>query len=309
MKKFNWISAVSITAILAISTIFISFKNGQLSTDLSATYHPEKEFNDYWYQNSAEITRFDLKQARYGEIRDGEAVMIFVSEHLSPQEHIKAYNRNGKDIPVLKLNFMRNFKTGLYPYSVMSSIFTPVDIKSNPHSLRNTFSMQEWCGHVFSMIDLGQHGLSAKLHSYFPNEGDKSVELDKAFQEDEIWNTIRIDHLVLPIGEISIIPSMQHLRFAHLPIEQYTANASKTLEGNSLKYTVDYKQLNRKFSVWFKSEHPFSIIKWEEEVRSGFGSAAKILKTEAVAKSTKMLPYWTKNANSDSYLREEMGFE
>ena len=37
-------------------------------------------FGDYWYQGEAEITSYELEQARYGSMHDGEAVLIFVTE-------------------------------------------------------------------------------------------------------------------------------------------------------------------------------------------------------------------------------------
>ena len=41
------------------------------------------EFADYWYRGQAEITSYDLEQARYGELRSGTAVLVFVTEDFS----------------------------------------------------------------------------------------------------------------------------------------------------------------------------------------------------------------------------------
>lgn len=38
------------------------------------------QFGEYWFQGKAEISSYDLTQYRYGEAREGEAVMIFVTE-------------------------------------------------------------------------------------------------------------------------------------------------------------------------------------------------------------------------------------
>jgi hypothetical protein len=35
--------------------------------------HKVPSFDNYWNQGKAEITSYDLHQARYGEMRDGEA--------------------------------------------------------------------------------------------------------------------------------------------------------------------------------------------------------------------------------------------
>jgi len=47
------------------------------------------QFQDYWYNHGAEISRFDLRQMRYGEIHDGDAVLIFVTEKMNPDIQIK----------------------------------------------------------------------------------------------------------------------------------------------------------------------------------------------------------------------------
>ena len=43
-----------------------------------------QEFKDYWYAGTAEITSYNLKQARYGEIHQGTAVTVFVTEDFLP---------------------------------------------------------------------------------------------------------------------------------------------------------------------------------------------------------------------------------
>ena len=96
------------------------------------------EFGDYWYQGKAELTSYDLEQARYGEIHPGHAVLIFVTEDFSRSKHVKLDRPQsaGDDaVKVLKLNFMKKFNTGIYPYSMMSSMFTPIDLARCRHEL------------------------------------------------------------------------------------------------------------------------------------------------------------------------------
>ena len=63
-----------------------------------------KEFKDYWYKGTAEITSYSLQQARYGEMRKGNAVMIFVTEPFLPGLQVKADTNENTNIPVLKLS-------------------------------------------------------------------------------------------------------------------------------------------------------------------------------------------------------------
>jgi len=85
-----------------------------------------KEWGDYWFQGKAEINSYNLTQYRYGEARDGEAVLIFVTEDFSRKKHVKLDDTEaaGRDkISVLKMNQTREFVTGIYPYHMMLSAF------------------------------------------------------------------------------------------------------------------------------------------------------------------------------------------
>ena len=48
-----------------------------------------EKWKEYWYSGKAEITSYDLEQARYGELRKGEAVLVFVTEDFLPEEQVK----------------------------------------------------------------------------------------------------------------------------------------------------------------------------------------------------------------------------
>jgi hypothetical protein len=103
-------------------------------------------FNDYWYQGKAEITAYAVEQERYGEIRKAEQVNIFVTEDFSARKQVKLDDpaAAGADrVPVLKLNTVRRYHTGIYDYSMMQSVFTPV---SGDKTLKTTCSVQDWCG-------------------------------------------------------------------------------------------------------------------------------------------------------------------
>ena len=96
-------------------------------------------FNEYWYSGKAEITSYKLEQARYGEVHDGHAVLVFVTEDFSKSKQVKLddpVNNKDDEQKVLKLNYVKKFNTGIYDYSIMESIFTPVDIVNFPHSVK-----------------------------------------------------------------------------------------------------------------------------------------------------------------------------
>src|SRR5690606_24963330 len=132
--------------------------------------------------------------------RKGKAVLIFVTEDLSKKLQVKLDNPSGQNkINVLKLNFTKKFVTGIYPYSLMLSVFTPTNRKKEPASLKATMSSQEWCGQVYTQVNLRGNRYVVKSHSYFEQEADDQFSVRQALLEDELWNFIRLDHEHLPV--------------------------------------------------------------------------------------------------------------
>ena len=72
---------------------------------------------------------YRLVQPRYGAKRAGTAVLIYVTEDFSDSLRVKADpgKHPASDVyPVLKLNAVRDFQTGIYDYNVMTSVFARV---------------------------------------------------------------------------------------------------------------------------------------------------------------------------------------
>ncbi len=274
-----------------------------------------KDFNDYWYSGEAELTRYQLEQARYGEVHKGDAVLIFVTEDFWTDKQVKyeGGKRTNKVQPILKLNFTRKFFTGIYPYSMMSSIFSPID-DSQP-TLKVTTSSQEWCGHTFSQLNLNNNKYKGKLFSYFQEEGDRDFTIDKALLEDEIWTKIRLNPASLPTGNIKLIPNTQFLRLKHRDtgVEEATASLKSfqdaTLSDQALKkYRIEYKNFKRILEITFETEFPYTIVAWEEQAESGFRNP-QILTTRAVRTHSVNSPYWGQHNLEDAKLRKELGLD
>lgn len=269
-----------------------------------------QEFKDYWYAGVAEISGYDLKQSRYGEIHEGTAAMIFVTEPFSRRKQVKLDNPGaaGNDqVSVLKLNFTRKFLTGIYPYSMMTSVFSPVNTEEIQNALKLTLSGQEWCGQVFMQLNKDGNNYDVKSYSYFESEGDQFFKTSGTILEDEIFNLIRLNPDLLPSGEIEVIPSAVVNRFMHEEFKSYTAVARLEKENwNSQelnKYTMKYAHNNRIISIYFGTEFPYVIEGWEDTY-SGFGNEA--LTSVAVRKNTKKLDYWNRNDNADRGLNREI---
>ncbi|AUP77973.1 septum formation inhibitor Maf [Flavivirga eckloniae] len=298
--------------IIAILSLFASCKKETASKTLahhletpstialpSEEKEPSKAFKNYWYAGEAEISSYKLEQARYGEIRSGQAVLIYVTEDFLPDVQVKADGQSANNVSVLKLNATKKFNTGIYPYSIMQSTFYPVS--NNKHAIKISSSMQEWCGHVYSQLN-NKAQFEVMSHSYFEGEADKSFNLDKTILENELWTQLRIDPKSLPTGDIEIIPSFEYTRLRHVPIKAYKASA--TMQNNV--YSISYPELNRTLSITFNPNFPYDILSWEEAFKSGFGANAKVLKTKATKLKTIKSAYWGKNSNKDEILRKEL---
>ncbi|WP_299390601.1 septum formation inhibitor Maf [uncultured Gelidibacter sp.] len=261
-----------------------------------------QDFKDYWYQGEAEITSYALEQARYGEIRKGTAVLVYVTEPFLKSEQVKADQASSNSIPVLKLNATKNFNTGIYPYSIMQSVFYPA--ANNQHALKVTCSVQEWCGQVYIQLN-NRSDFEVRSHSYFEGEADEEFDFNKNILENELWTQLRIDPKSLPTGNVEIIPAFEFLRLRHIPFKAYNASAELTQD----RYTLSYPELNRSISISFNPKSPFDIISWEETFISGQGEKAKELTTKATRMKSIKSDYWNKNSNADASLRESLGLK
>ena len=273
------------------------------------------KLGDYWYQGKAEINRFTLQQNRYQDVHPGELIMVFVTEDFLTDKQVKNDNyTNPNSISVLKNNRIRKFPTGLYDYSMMTSVFTPADPKNHPHTLKVTSSSQEWCGHTFMQINRQDRGYKMELRSYFESEGDQTTTVPNAILEDELFNRIRIDPQSLPTGKVRVLPSTVVARLAHMEFQPLEASGSleaytgEEFEGEKLQvYTLKYAKSGRTFEIIFEEAAPYAIAGWKDSYPSMFDK--KIRSTIAKRTHTIMSAYWEKNGLDDMSLRAELGMD
>lgn len=266
--------------------------------------HLSQEFKTYWYAGDAEITSYELQQERYGELREGKAVLIFVTEPFLPAAQVKADRDHGDNIPVLKLNATKKFLTGIYPYSIMGSTFYPVH--DNGHALKTSLSVQEWCGHVYSQIN-NREKFEFTSHSYFEGEADQRVLLEKAHLENGLWTKIRIDPQGLPLGQLEVVPSLESLRLYHREAKAYRAEAALSTSDGISTYTLSYPDLGRSLGILFTADFPHTIEGWWEETTQGNGEGGGTLRSTATKIKNLKTAYWGQNSNQDLHLRDLLG--
>ena len=269
-----------------------------------AKAHPN--FDSYWYQGRAELTRYALSQARYGEVHDGEAVLIFVTEDFLPKVQVKYEGapRPGT-VSVLKLNSYRRFYTGIYPYTIMTSSFTPVRPPGAP-TLKVSNSTQEWCGQAYTQINRRGTGLQAIVHSYFQGEADQTLTLPDGLLEDGLWAQIRIDPSAIPVGDQQIVPALQYIRFHHKALRAYPATIEKKFGVTNDLFdrpadvlVISYPPLARTLSIYYEPEFPRAIVGWVE-TNGPYETSAR--RTQAIIDD-----YWNHNGADDAPYRSALG--
>ncbi|WP_034925622.1 hypothetical protein [Gillisia sp. CAL575] len=258
-----------------------------------------EEFKEYWFNGEAEITSYKLDQSRYGESREGTAVLIYVTEEFLPEAQVKANAKSDKTIPILKMNATKNFNTGIYPYSIMQSTFYP--LKGQSHALKVSTSIQEWCGHVYIQLN-NRENFEINSHSYFEGEADKELELAKTYLENEVWTQLRIDPDLLPTGNLSMIPPMDSFRLENLEFKAYNAIAEFYQDGDWSVYKINYPEIKRELKIYYSNIAPFKIEKWQEKNESN----GKTYTTTATKMKELKSDYWNKKSNKDLHLREQL---
>ena len=301
MKKLTYLSAL----VLLVSCT--SSHSQKLETSPSS-------FNSYWYGGQAELSSYQLQQARYGEIHEGEAVLVFVTEPFSRSKQVKLDNARAAasdNTGVLKLNMTKKFLTGIYPYSMMMSSFSPVSLDRPSEALKVTTSSQEWCGHTFMQLNKGSDDYKISSYSYFESEGDQTGRISDVILEDELWTQIRLNPEQLPQGKMEVLPGTFYLRLRHEKVAPVMAQASLTSVSASSfsdeahsKYELTYE--GRTLAIYFETRFPYTILGWEDTYLSGFGRA-KELKTTARRIKTIKSSYWNQHKNADRKLRRKLG--
>ncbi len=273
------------------------------------------DFYAHWGDGKAEISSYRIVQSRYGEQRDAHGVLIFVTEDLNRGTLIKVESSTPDEdrIYTLKLNNVLKFKTGIYDYSVMTSVFSAVagDGGEAFQLKKLNLSSQEWCGHVFEEVRFDGDELQGDLNSYFEREGKTRYELDlpDGSFESEDHLLIRIRELAgsfMEPGErrqITLLPSLWHFRTSHRtrglepatltkgPIEE-VEHAGAT--SPAIHWTWELES-GRAKSVWVEEAYPHRILAWKDSE----GTSGQLVKTIRV-------PYWRLHDVEHEFHRDEL---
>jgi hypothetical protein len=280
-----------------------------------ATTPAAEDFWSHWGDGKGEVSSYRSITPRYGEPREGYTVLIFVTEDLSRRTRVKAESEAtpaGDRVPVLKMNRVTRFTTGIYDYSLMTSTFAGVGDELGHGSfqpLKISFSAQDWCGQTFAMLVPERSDVKLTLHSYFESESDQQRTLElpakHAFEDDlPIW--IReLSGDVLEVGQrqtLEILPSAWISRSLHQEpkfdpgsiIKE--AGESVTVMGTEFPtWRFTWQVGDRTETYWTERAYPHRILKWS----SSDGASG-------VLKQSMRVPYWQLHAGQDIPYREKL---
>jgi hypothetical protein len=284
-----------------------------LSLAVAAAPALAQDFWAHWGDGKAEINGYRLKQPRYGVVRDGTAILVFVTEEFSDRLRVKADpGRHPKSdvYPVLKLNALRDFQTGIYDYSVMTSVFARV-ARGWPIA-KISFSSQEWCGHVYHQLLPGAGRVTGVLHSYFDGEADRSEELslpEGGVFQDALPILVRgWGGEYLKAGEtrgVPYLPSLLSSRLAHKPLAWGRATLSRSAQPATLTVPAGTFSV----STWSVAEEGGATASYAVEV----APPHRLIRVSSDAgeqlelSGSTRLPYWRLNGPGGEKQLRELG--
>lgn len=270
-----------------------------------------QDFWKHWGDGRAELDGYRLTQPRYGAARSGTAIYVFVTEDFCDSLRVKADpgKHPPSDVyPVLKLNAIRQFQTGIYDYKVMTSTF--LRVAHGWPVAKVSFSSQEWCGHVWHQLLPRSGRIQGVFHSYFDGEADGTEDLE--FPKDGVfedslpvllrgWNGE-----YLKPGEsrtVPFLPSLMWARLRHRPLAWTTATITRPAKptpvvvpaGRFGANVYEVKVANgRTLTFAVEAEPPFRLVR-----QTGPDGE------ELVLKGSTRLAYWKLNGpGGQKYLKQ-----
>ncbi|MCS6951833.1 MAG: hypothetical protein RMK57_02030 [Bryobacterales bacterium] len=280
----------------------------------------DQSFWRHWGDGKAELAAYDLVEPRYGQARPGVAVTIFVTEPFSHSLRVKAdpgKHAPSDVFPVMKLNLVKDYATGIYDYNVMLSSFVALQHsggRAAGSAVKISYSSQEWCGHVYSQLLFDPLGIHYEVHSYFDGEADQRRDLQYpqgGIAEDLLLLWARgMAAPVLAPGQSWTAPLLRSLQFSRdrhvappwvratlgraaaphriqVPAGEFEAEAFTARVTDGLSWRIDVER------SW-----PHRILRWE----TSSGERAELL-------GAARLEYWKMNEKGFERALSQLGLK
>jgi hypothetical protein len=275
-------------ALFALLTSCVTAAPPAAKSGATVAFAPAPQYGDafwkQWGDGRAELAAYDLETPRYGAMRKGIAVAIFVTETFSNELRVKAdpgKHPKSDEYPVLKLNLVHDFSTGIYDYNLMTSAFlslTPMNHRPSGAPTKVSFSAQEWCGQAYSQVLLDSEGARYTAHSYFDGEADRATALAApldAVSEDALLVWARgLAYPKVEPGQSVNAPLLRSLResrllhqsesVTHAVFARAAAQQSVTVSAGVFDCSVSTVSVEsgRTWTFFTESAAPNRIVRW-----------------------------------------------
>ncbi len=263
-------------------------------------------FWERWGDGKAEIDGYRLTTPRYGQLRRGEAVQIWVTETFTGAQRVKSDGGHPDEYPVLKLNDVRHFQTGIYDYHVMGQGFSRIDGRQPlGQPVKVTLGVQEWCGQIYEeWLGFPGHYLRAR-RSYFDGESadDRHDVPAGGILADQAALVAR--GLVGTVdGVVPWVSSLLDQRLLHREPAWTTATIHRDPAVDITVPAGAFRAIPVRFDVaegtgytfWVEEAEPHRIVRWERPD----GELAEL--TGSIR-----TPYWSQNGEGLEKLRADLG--
>lgn len=271
-----------------------------------------------WGDGRAEISTYDVQVPRYGDMRQGVAVAIFVTETFLSDANVKS-NRHTccapNELPVMKLNLVTDFPAGIYDYNLMTTAFVALA----PHRhltvgspVKITFSAQEWCGQVYQQAIFHPDRTAVVSHSYFQGEADEAFTLprpDDGLSEDTLllWARGFAGPSLSPGEKADQVPLLRSLtwsRLQHHPLRWATASLSRDAAPETITVpagTFEVDRFTARYDDVVATIHvervaPRRVVRWSFNTQE----SGELVASERIA-------YWKHNRAGGEQLLPRIG--
>lgn len=301
--KIIWMTISRVLLILVVYLAVAASARAEDRPQKTGLVH-DQQFWSHWSDGNAELNGYDFIVPRYGSLRHGTSVAIFVKEPFLIDLRVKADQADGSGIfEVMKLNLMHDFPTGIYDYNVMISTFAAMESFGSQRSgeiAKVSFSAQEWCGHTYSQLLFRADGVEETLHSYFASEADQlgtHPARASAVSEDAVllWARGMTLPLVTPGAsvETDVMTSTMRSRLLHKPMGWRKAKFTRSAETKETTVPAGTFKTRRatvavdgglQWEIDVEEKFPHRVIRWQ----TNDGESASLV-------GSARLPYWKMN--------------
>jgi hypothetical protein len=247
-----------------------------------------------WDDGQAEISAYDAVEQRYGAGRPFTAYIIVVKEDFSRSQLVKADpGHNRFDLmPVLKMNQVIHYQTGIYAYQQMASCFFE---RASMDLVKFSVTSSEWCGNSYKEYQKRDHRASLHVHTYWDGEAEADYDLPVGpdvvlYDQMPLWvRTLpqragEAMRLRLVPGQISSRGSEPQPLAALLEAKDEAPVETPAGRFTARRWELQYGA-GRRDLYWTAGEYPYLLVAWDKPD----GGRYRL-------KWTQRLAYWKLNA-------------